>query len=52
VLSAGSFGGTRKRVYATKETLEDLEGYFDWRKWPNLASYNEDDEDFKLLYSP
>ncbi|KAF5391943.1 hypothetical protein D9757_001680 [Collybiopsis confluens] len=52
VLSAGSLGGERKRVYALKETLKDLEGVFNWRTWPNLASYAEDDENFKLLYSP
>ncbi|KAJ4488326.1 cyclic-AMP phosphodiesterase [Lentinula aciculospora] len=52
VLSTGSSGGPRKRVYANKGTLNDLEGIYNWRIWPNLASYDENDEDFKLLYSP
>ncbi|KAJ3983636.1 cAMP phosphodiesterases class-II-domain-containing protein [Lentinula detonsa] len=52
VLSTGSSAGPRKRVYANKETLENLEGMYNWRIWPNLASYDENDEDFKLLYSP
>ncbi|KAG5645050.1 hypothetical protein DXG03_007229 [Asterophora parasitica] len=51
VISAGSFSGPRKRIYATKDTLDDLESVFSDRIWPNLASWNEDDEDFKLLYS-
>ena len=52
VLSTGALGGERKRVYAVKETLEDLESVFSWRIWPKLASYDENDEDYKLLYSP
>ncbi|KAJ3806602.1 cyclic-AMP phosphodiesterase [Lentinula aff. lateritia] len=52
IISTGSFGGPRKRVYGNKEMLEDLEGIYNWRAWPNLASYDENDEDFKLLYSP
>ncbi|KAG5341048.1 hypothetical protein C0989_011907 [Termitomyces sp. Mn162] len=51
VLSAGSLKGPRKRIYATKETLNDLETVFSDRIWPNLASWNEDDEKYKLLYS-
>ncbi|KAF5386590.1 hypothetical protein D9615_001704 [Tricholomella constricta] len=51
VLSAGSFRGPRKRIYATKDTLDDLENVFSDRIWPNLASWNEEDEDYKLLYS-
>ncbi|KAG6832733.1 hypothetical protein H0H92_012305 [Tricholoma furcatifolium] len=51
VMSAGSLRGPRKRVYATKETLHDLENVFSDRIWPNLASWNEGDEDYKLLYS-
>ncbi|KAG6874317.1 hypothetical protein C0995_001542 [Termitomyces sp. Mi166 len=51
VMSAGSLKGPRKRIYATKETLNDLENVFSDRIWPNLASWNEDDEDYRLLYS-
>ncbi|KAG6878798.1 hypothetical protein C0993_008097 [Termitomyces sp. T159_Od127] len=51
VMSAGSLKGPRKRIYATKETLNDLENVFSDRIWPNLASWNEDDDDYKLLYS-
>ncbi|KAF9001965.1 cyclic-AMP phosphodiesterase [Cyathus striatus] len=52
VLSAGSLGGQRKRIYATKQVLHDLEIVFSDRIWPNLATWNEDEDDFKLLYSP
>lgn len=52
VLSTGSLGGPRKRIYANTETLEALEGVYNWKLWPNLASYDENDEDYKLLYSP
>ncbi|RDB21024.1 3',5'-cyclic-nucleotide phosphodiesterase [Hypsizygus marmoreus] len=51
VLSAGSMKGPRKRIYATKHTLDDLETVFSDRIWPNLASWNEEDEEHKLLYS-
>lgn len=51
VVSAGSFGAPRKRVYATKQTLQDLEILFSDRIWPNLASWNEEDDSHKLLYS-
>lgn len=51
VLSAGSLRGPRKRIYAAKQTLQDLESVFSDRIWPNLASWNEDDEDHKLLYT-
>ncbi|KAG6836613.1 hypothetical protein H0H93_006034 [Arthromyces matolae] len=50
-MSAGSFKGPRKRIYATKETLNDLENVFSDRIWPNLASWDENDDDYKLLYS-
>ncbi|TFK42791.1 cAMP phosphodiesterases class-II-domain-containing protein [Crucibulum laeve] len=50
ILSAGSLGGLRKRIYATKQSLQDLETIFSDRIWPNLASWNEEDGDFKLLY--
>lgn len=51
VVSAGSFGAPRKRVYSTKQTLQDLELLFSDRIWPNLASWNEEDDSHKLLYS-
>lgn len=51
VMSAGSLSGPRKRIYATKETLDDLTTIFSDRIWPNLASWSEIDEDYKLLYS-
>jgi cAMP phosphodiesterase len=51
VISAGSLAGPRKRVYAMKQTLKDLEGIFSDRIWPNLASWDEEDGDHKLLYS-
>ncbi|KAJ2916824.1 hypothetical protein MD484_g3579, partial [Candolleomyces efflorescens] len=52
VVSAGSLTGPRKRIYAVKETLQDLASIFNDRIWPNLASWEEKDEDYKLLYSP
>ncbi|KAJ7285995.1 cAMP phosphodiesterases class-II-domain-containing protein [Mycena rebaudengoi] len=52
VISAGSLGGSRKRLFAAQKTLQDLEScVFSDRIWPNLASWNEDDEDHKLLYT-
>jgi len=51
VLSAGSLGGPRKRLCGAKQTLADLESVFADRIWPNLASWNEDDDDHKLLYT-
>ncbi|KAJ7043277.1 cAMP phosphodiesterases class-II-domain-containing protein [Mycena alexandri] len=51
VLSAGSLRGPRKRLCAAKQTLADLESVFADRIWPNLASWNEDDDDHKLLYT-
>lgn len=50
VISAGSLAGPRKRVYALKQTLEDLESIFSDRIWPNLASWDEEDDEHKLLY--
>ncbi|TFK25063.1 class II cAMP phosphodiesterase [Coprinopsis marcescibilis] len=53
VVSAGSLGGPRKRIHAVKQTLKDIESsVFNDRTWPNLASWNEEDEDYKFLYSP
>jgi hypothetical protein len=52
ILSAGATSGVRKRIWATDETLKDLEsGVFSDRVWPNLASWAADDEPFKLRYS-
>ncbi|KAK0210421.1 cAMP phosphodiesterases class-II-domain-containing protein [Desarmillaria ectypa] len=50
VISAGSLSGPRKQVYATHQTLLGLEGIFNSRIWPNLASWKEDDDENKLLY--
>ncbi|KAF8644150.1 hypothetical protein AX16_008677 [Volvariella volvacea WC 439] len=51
VLSAGSLSGPRRRVYGASCTLKDLECVFSDRIWPNLASWNESDESYKLLYT-
>ncbi|KAJ7582518.1 cAMP phosphodiesterases class-II-domain-containing protein [Mycena floridula] len=51
VLSSGGFIGPRKRVYAAQQTLENLETVFADRIWPNLASWEEDDDPHKLLYT-
>ncbi|KAJ7470358.1 cyclic-AMP phosphodiesterase [Mycena latifolia] len=51
VISAGSLSGPRKRLFAAKQTLTDLESVFADRIWPNLASWNEEDDDHKLLYT-
>jgi len=51
-LSAGSLGGVRKRVYAALQTLKDLETIFSNRLWPNLASWDEIEQDpHKLQYT-
>lgn len=50
VISAGSLSGPRKQVYATHRTLLGLEGIFNGSIWPNLASWEEDDGENKLLY--
>lgn len=52
VLSAGSLHGCRKRVCAPPSALKTLETIFSDRVWPNLASWDEDDAPFKLLYHP
>lgn len=52
IMSAGSIGGPRKRIFATEQVLHDLEIVFADRIWPNLASWDEVDEAFKLLYTP
>ncbi|KAF9052778.1 cAMP phosphodiesterases class-II-domain-containing protein [Panaeolus papilionaceus] len=51
IISAGSLKGARKRIYALKSVLKDIETVFSDRIWPNLASWKEEDEDYKLLYS-
>lgn len=52
VISAGSLSGPRKNIYAAKAILQDLETIFSDRIWPNLASWNNSDEEHKLLYKP
>ncbi|KAH9048517.1 cAMP phosphodiesterases class-II-domain-containing protein [Lactarius hengduanensis] len=52
VLSAGALHGCRKRVCAPRSVLKILETVFSDRIWPNLASWDEDDAPFKLLYNP
>ena len=52
IISAGSLSGSRKRVFAAKPVLHDLETIFADRIWPNLASWDEGDDDYKLLYTP
>ncbi|KAI0075488.1 cyclic-AMP phosphodiesterase [Panus rudis PR-1116 ss-1] len=51
VLSAGSLKGPARRIYAARETLEDLESVFSDRCWPNLASWKDDDSENALVYS-
>ncbi|PPQ70284.1 hypothetical protein CVT24_000847 [Panaeolus cyanescens] len=51
IISAGSFKGSRKRIYALNTVLKDMELVFADRIWPNLASWKEEDDDYKLLYS-
>jgi cAMP phosphodiesterase len=51
IVSAGSLGGSRKRIFATEQTLRDLETVFADRIWPNLASWKEDDDSFRYLYT-
>jgi cAMP phosphodiesterase len=50
VISAGSLHGQRKSIYAMKQTLQDIEHVFADRLWPNLASWDDPDEDYKFLY--
>ena len=51
VVSAGSLTGPRKRIYAVEQTLQDIASVFNDRIWPNLASWKEEDDEYKLLYS-
>ncbi|EGN96145.1 hypothetical protein SERLA73DRAFT_185733, partial [Serpula lacrymans var. lacrymans S7.3] len=50
VLSAGSLLGPSKRIYGASQTLKDVELVFSDRLWPNLATWDENDESYKLLY--
>ncbi|KAI0273851.1 cAMP phosphodiesterases class-II-domain-containing protein [Gloeopeniophorella convolvens] len=52
ILSAGSFNGPRKRIHAAQRALECLETVFSDRVWPNLASWDVNDDAHKLLYDP
>ena len=49
VLCAGSLAGTAKSVYAAQQTLRDIEQVFSDRLWPNLASWDSND-DKPLVY--
>lgn len=51
VLSAGSQGPPRRRVYATQSSLKTLESIFSDRIWPNLASWKDEDCSHMLQYS-
>ncbi|KAK7693151.1 hypothetical protein QCA50_002717 [Cerrena zonata] len=51
VLAAGSLSGPPRRVFGLTQTLKDLETIFADRLWPNLASWDADDPEVKLLYS-
>ncbi|KAH7889963.1 cyclic-AMP phosphodiesterase [Phlebopus sp. FC_14] len=50
VISAGTMGGGRKRIYGSPQTLRDLETVFSNRVWPRLATYDETDLSFRLVY--
>ncbi|KAF7974064.1 hypothetical protein HWV62_13473 [Athelia sp. TMB] len=50
VMSAGSLSGPRKRIFAPKPILFDLETVFNDRLWPKLASWDLRDDAYKLLY--
>ena len=52
VLSAGSLNGTRKRVHGLKDTLDTIASVFNDRLWPNLASFDERDDPYKLHLCP
>ncbi|TCD68233.1 3',5'-cyclic-nucleotide phosphodiesterase pde1 [Steccherinum ochraceum] len=53
VLAAGSLPGPPRKVYATYETLKDIETVFSDRLWPNLTSWKEEDSRsmVALIYS-
>ncbi|KIK95855.1 hypothetical protein PAXRUDRAFT_350984 [Paxillus rubicundulus Ve08.2h10] len=50
VISAGTFGGCSKRIYGSPQTLKDLETIFNDRVWPRLATYDETNPLFRLVY--
>ncbi|KAG6379240.1 cyclic-AMP phosphodiesterase [Boletus reticuloceps] len=50
VMSAGTLGGSSKRIYGSPQTLKDLEGIFADRVWPRLATYDETNRSFRLFY--
>lgn len=50
VMAAGSLGGARKRIYGSAQTLSDLETIFSGRIWPKLATYDENNPLFQLVY--
>lgn len=52
ILSAGSLSGCRKRVYASKDALDIVSSAFNDRLWPSLASFDEEDDQHKLLLCP
>ena len=52
MISAGSLGGPRKCIYATKTILQDIETIFSGRIWPDLASWDDSSDKHKLLYKP
>ncbi|KAF8636720.1 hypothetical protein AX17_003523 [Amanita inopinata Kibby_2008] len=52
VLSAGSLPGSRKRVYGLQATLDNISSVFNGRLWPRLASFDEQDDQHKLLLCP
>lgn len=51
VLAAGSLSGRTRRIHAVHQTLNDIESVFSDRLWPNLATWNADDDAAALLYS-
>ncbi len=51
VLSAGSLAGAARRLYATHQTLKDIESIFSDRLWPNLASWDPKDDNAALIYT-
>ncbi|OAX43821.1 hypothetical protein K503DRAFT_846963 [Rhizopogon vinicolor AM-OR11-026] len=50
VIAAGTLGGSRKRIYGSPQTLRDLETVFSGRVWPKLATYDENNTSFRLVY--
>ncbi|KAI0798089.1 cAMP phosphodiesterases class-II-domain-containing protein [Abortiporus biennis] len=51
VLAAGSLGGPSRKVYASRQTLQDIESIFSDRLWPNLGSWDDNDENAALIYT-